>query len=167
MKEKDIINFLIRERQKRNLTQKDIAKRSGLTQQAISALENQTRTPNLSTLLKYTKALKIKGKIFLGDDNMNTKLIKIAKKNDKAAEIILDLLNNVDEYIAKKNEKTLAKVFGKKTDNTTVISLEKIKEEIEYINDNYEIIFVGDLNNDSEVEDFILKISQDTFKNRR
>ena len=143
MKEKDIINFLIRERQKRNLTQKDIAKRSGLTQQAISALENQTRMPNLSTLLKYTKALKIKGKFFLGDDNMNTKLIKIAKKDDKAAEIVLDLLNNIDEYISKQNEKTLAKVFGKKTDNTTVISLEKIKDEIRYINDNYEIIFIG------------------------
>ncbi|PUU86255.1 MAG: transcriptional regulator, XRE family, partial [Halanaerobium sp.] len=48
---------LIRLRLEQNMTQTDLAEKSGLKQSAIARLESEEVLPKLSTLLKLTKAL--------------------------------------------------------------------------------------------------------------
>lgn len=48
---------LIRLRLEQNMTQTDLAKKSGLKQSAIALLESEEVLPKLSTLLKLAKAL--------------------------------------------------------------------------------------------------------------
>ncbi|MFW5961572.1 MAG: helix-turn-helix domain-containing protein [bacterium] len=48
---------LIKLRLKQNMTQTDLAKKSGLKQSAIARLESEEVLPKLSTLLKLAKAL--------------------------------------------------------------------------------------------------------------
>ena len=51
---------LLRLRLEKNMTQTDLAKKSGLKQSAIARLESEEVLPKLSTLLKLAKALDAK-----------------------------------------------------------------------------------------------------------
>uniref|UniRef100_UPI0032DB301F helix-turn-helix domain-containing protein n=1 Tax=Clostridium perfringens TaxID=1502 RepID=UPI0032DB301F len=53
------IKNLVLERKKRGLSQRDLAYKSGLTQQAISSLEKCDRKPTLTNLIKYLLGLGI------------------------------------------------------------------------------------------------------------
>lgn len=52
-----IIDRLIEERHSKGMTQKDLAKATGLTQSVIARLESKKATPRLNTLLKIAAAL--------------------------------------------------------------------------------------------------------------
>lgn len=52
-----IIDSLIKQRRSKEMTQKELAKASCLTQSVISRLESKKATPQLDTLLKVASAL--------------------------------------------------------------------------------------------------------------
>lgn len=52
-----LIENLIAERKRKNLTQLDISKITGMSQQAISRIEKYGNRPSLTNLLKYMKAI--------------------------------------------------------------------------------------------------------------
>lgn len=54
-----LIKNLHKKRLEKNMSQKDIAKITGLSQQAISRIETYQYSPSLPTLLKYMNALNI------------------------------------------------------------------------------------------------------------
>lgn len=54
-----LIQNLISKRIEMNLTQKDIANKTGLSQQAISRIENYGNTPSVANLIKYLSALQL------------------------------------------------------------------------------------------------------------
>lgn len=56
-KEYALIESMVATRKKLGLTQKDVAVRSGLTQQMISRIENIDNSPSLSNFVKYVDAL--------------------------------------------------------------------------------------------------------------
>lgn len=53
------IKNLVLERKKKGLSQRELAYKSGLTQQAISSLEKCDRKPTLTNLIKYLLGLGI------------------------------------------------------------------------------------------------------------
>jgi transcriptional regulator with XRE-family HTH domain len=54
------VALLIRqERLRQNLSMSALAERAGLSQQSVSYIEREMRTPNLETLLRIAKVLKI------------------------------------------------------------------------------------------------------------
>lgn len=53
-----IIDRLIEERHKQNMTQAELAKACSLTQSVVARLESKKATPQLDTLLKVATALK-------------------------------------------------------------------------------------------------------------
>lgn len=56
--ELELRNRLVEFRKSKNITQKEIEARSGMTQQAISRLESSKDTiPNLKTIIKYAEAI--------------------------------------------------------------------------------------------------------------
>lgn len=57
--DKDIIDYLVKIRKER-ITQQELAEKTGLTQQQISALEKCERTPKLSTFFKYINGIGMK-----------------------------------------------------------------------------------------------------------
>lgn len=57
--EHKFIRNLVNERKKRGITQKELAAKSGLSQQAISMLEHYDRKPTLPNLIKYLTGLGI------------------------------------------------------------------------------------------------------------
>ncbi len=57
--EMKFVKNLVKERIKLGLTQKELAFRTGLTQQAISSLEKCDRKPTLTNLIKYLIGLGI------------------------------------------------------------------------------------------------------------
>ena len=52
-----MIDSLIEQRRSKGMTQKELAKASGLTQSVIARLESKKATPQLDTLLKAASAL--------------------------------------------------------------------------------------------------------------
>jgi Predicted transcriptional regulators len=54
-----LIENLVAERKRKNLTQLDISKITGMSQQAISRIEKYGNRPSLTNLLKYMKAIKL------------------------------------------------------------------------------------------------------------
>ena len=54
-----LIENLITERKKKKLTQQEISKITGMSQQAISRIEKYGNKPSLKNLIKYIKALDI------------------------------------------------------------------------------------------------------------
>jgi transcriptional regulator with XRE-family HTH domain len=68
--EMDIIRALIDVRTKQNLTQKELAERTGVNQADISKLENGTRNPSLKMLKKLADGL-----------GMNLKIEFVPKRN--------------------------------------------------------------------------------------
>lgn len=69
----DIIRALIEARKEQNLTQKELAQRTGITQANISKIENGTRNPSLEMLKRLA-------------DGMNTRLrIEFIPKNKNFA----------------------------------------------------------------------------------
>lgn len=52
-----IIDSLIKQRHRKGMTQKELAKASSLTQSVIARLESKKATPQLDTLLKVASAL--------------------------------------------------------------------------------------------------------------
>lgn len=68
--EMDIIRALIDVRIKQNLTQKELAERTGVNQADISKLENGTRNPSLKMLKKLADGL-----------GMNLKIEFVPKRN--------------------------------------------------------------------------------------
>ena len=59
MTDKQFIEKIVNHRKELGLTQKDISRITGLSQQAISSLERYDREPRLNTLLKYLEAINI------------------------------------------------------------------------------------------------------------
>lgn len=57
--EMKFIKNLVRERKKKGLSQKELAYKTGLTQQVISSFEKCDRKPTLSNLIKYLLGLGI------------------------------------------------------------------------------------------------------------
>lgn len=57
--EMKFIKNLVKERQKRGLSQSELAYRTGLTQQVISSFEKCDRKPTLPNLIKYLNGLGI------------------------------------------------------------------------------------------------------------
>lgn len=59
--EEELINKLIEIRKQKNITQKELQEKTGMSQQAISRLEiNKEITPTLKSLIKYAEALNCK-----------------------------------------------------------------------------------------------------------
>lgn len=58
--EYELIAQLVSSRKRKNMTQDELASRSGVKQQVISRLERHQVFPNLSTLAKLAKALDLK-----------------------------------------------------------------------------------------------------------
>ena len=58
--EENIINTIISTRKKKGLTQKEVAKMTGLKQPAIDRIENNVNSPQLDTLIKILDALDLK-----------------------------------------------------------------------------------------------------------
>ena len=56
----NVVRQLVKERIKQKRTQEYMAKKTGLRQEAISAMESLKREPQLSTLYKYATALGVK-----------------------------------------------------------------------------------------------------------
>lgn len=54
-----LIKNLVKERKKRSITQKEIAEKTGLSQQAISRIEKYGNKPTLTIYLKYMYAIGI------------------------------------------------------------------------------------------------------------
>lgn len=54
-----LIQNLIKKRIERNMTQKDIANMTGLSQQAVSRIEKYGNTPSMANLIKYLRALNL------------------------------------------------------------------------------------------------------------
>lgn len=50
--EMEIIKAIIEARKKSNLSQRDLSQKTGIKQPAIARIENQNRSPKISTLLK-------------------------------------------------------------------------------------------------------------------
>ena len=59
----NLINALIDARKSQNLTQKELSKRTGITQADISRIENGTRNPSLAMLNRLAKGMGMKLKI--------------------------------------------------------------------------------------------------------
>lgn len=57
--EREFIMSLVRLRKEQNITQKELAKKTGLTQQIISKIEKMDRKPTLLNLIKYLLGLDI------------------------------------------------------------------------------------------------------------
>lgn len=55
----EIAELLREYRKEKNLSQYDVAKKSGLTRQMVSKVETYTSSPTLATLVKYLNALEI------------------------------------------------------------------------------------------------------------
>jgi repressor LexA len=51
--------FIRKERLRQNLSMTELAERAGLSQQSVSYIEREMRTPNLETLLRISEVLKI------------------------------------------------------------------------------------------------------------
>ena len=58
--EYDFIQSLVKARKERGLTQKEVAHRSGLTQQMVSRIETTGNSPTLGNLIKYTQAIGVR-----------------------------------------------------------------------------------------------------------
>jgi transcriptional regulator with XRE-family HTH domain len=54
-----ILKLLREEREARSLTKYVVAKRSGLSQQAIGYMERGEKRPSLETILRYTAAIEV------------------------------------------------------------------------------------------------------------
>lgn len=61
--EMDVIRTMIQARSEQNLTQKELAKRTGINQADISKLENGTKNPSLKLLKKLANGLGMQLKI--------------------------------------------------------------------------------------------------------
>ena len=59
MDSKELIAKAVKHRKEINITQREVALRTGLSQQAISSLERCEREPRLSNLLKYLEGVEI------------------------------------------------------------------------------------------------------------
>ena len=62
-----VITMIIKERIKKGLSQKELARKIGTKQSAISRLESGTYNPSLSFLQKVSEALDVKLKISLAE----------------------------------------------------------------------------------------------------
>ena len=63
-----LIQNLIKKRKEKNMTQKDIANMTGLSQQAVSRIEKYGNTPSMVNLIKYLRALDLDiNSIFKGE----------------------------------------------------------------------------------------------------
>lgn len=59
MDSRELIAKAVKHRKEINITQREVALRTGLSQQAISSLERCDREPRLSNLLKYLEGIDI------------------------------------------------------------------------------------------------------------
>jgi len=82
-------------RQARSITQKELAKRLGLTKSVISAYETDIRTPSFDTLLHIAAFFNVTTDYLLGVDHDMT--LDISKLTEKDKEIILTLLERLKE----------------------------------------------------------------------
>lgn len=57
--EYQLIERLVNERKRKELTQLDISKITGMSQQAVSRIEKYGNKPSLTNLLKYMKAVRL------------------------------------------------------------------------------------------------------------
>lgn len=67
----DIIRALIEARKEQNLTQRELAQRTGITQANISKIENGTRNPSLEMLKRLAEGMNARLKIEFIPKNKN------------------------------------------------------------------------------------------------
>lgn len=82
-------------RQARSITQKELAKRLGLTKSVISAYETDIRTPSFDTLLHIAAFFNVTTDYLLGAERDMT--LDISKLTETDKEIILTLLERLKE----------------------------------------------------------------------
>lgn len=82
-------------RQARSITQKELAKRLGLTKSVISAYETDIRTPSFDTLLHIAAFFNVTTDYLLGAEHDMT--LDISKLTETDKEIILTLLERLKE----------------------------------------------------------------------
>jgi len=61
--EYEVIKQLVRERNEMGLSQNDVAKQSGLTQQMVSRIETVDNSPTLRSFMKYVNSLGLEVKL--------------------------------------------------------------------------------------------------------
>lgn len=100
--EKAIIEKIVKSRKKQNLSQRDLAKLTGLKQPAIARFETLEATPNLDTLLKIINALGLKIEIKDQCDSSGVTFYNIATFIHPSIETSTD---NFIDYRIKKGDK--------------------------------------------------------------
>ncbi len=57
---KDVVEQLVNFRKQKKMTQQDIAKKLGVSQQQVAKIEKQNNSPTLTVITKYADALDLK-----------------------------------------------------------------------------------------------------------
>ena len=91
----DFAAKVIQARQKRNMTQTELAEKAGLKQSAISRIENQGSLPRIDTVYKIAQALDLDFNFYSKDLNEqpenNLEFQKLIEKIDKMNTTIIEL----------------------------------------------------------------------------
>lgn len=86
-------------RESQNLTRKDLAKLSGISESTITATENNLSEPNSNTLIKLAEALNVNATYLLPDNNDVENILKSQELNEKDKKSITkDLKVLMDEF---------------------------------------------------------------------
>jgi len=97
-------------REKRDLSQADLATKADLQPSAISHFETGTRKPSFENLRKLADALSVSIDYLLGRDNSaalhGTVIQQVFRNAAKMSETDLELLANMSRLLAKRNEES-------------------------------------------------------------
>ena len=75
------------ERERQGLSQKELARRAGVSQPGLSAIESSTKSPNVDTVTLLARALRMKVSTLLGEDEK-------APSEAEGAQAIRDVLED-------------------------------------------------------------------------
>ncbi|EGT3944779.1 TPA: helix-turn-helix transcriptional regulator [Clostridioides difficile] len=151
--EKDFIQNLVNFRKKQNITQKEIAEKTGLTQQAISGIETGGRKPTLINLIRYLQGIGININDLFIENRTNLKLEQIGyidelyylflEKFNYVTEVLKD--NNIKDsewdidFIKKDALKSVKTIKDKIIINKS-INLQSIRDLLEKSKNNFKIV---------------------------
>lgn len=96
-----LVDQIVNERIKQGLSQRDLAKKSGLKQPAIARFETLETLPTISTLVKITNALNLKVHALSENDIAEIEEFRFFKENINYLYVLSDNQWNDQEY---KNE---------------------------------------------------------------
>jgi transcriptional regulator with XRE-family HTH domain len=116
----DFASKVIKARQKINITQAELAKRSGLKQSAISRIENQGSLPRIDTVYKIAQALDL-------DIDFYPKDLGKSLENQFQFEKLNEKINNL-ELIIKDISNEVYKL-NKQTEHTNFVYGDELPEE--------------------------------------